>query len=90
MQVFDSIINETKFSFIRVPYGKGDLWYHITYPKGEKLVTFRMCKEVSDSWKMHDVKDNWLYNFSTDFNLLLNTFESSLAESNKDLKIEQF
>jgi hypothetical protein len=88
MQIFETIINKTTFTFIRVMYGRGDLWYHISYRKDEKVITFRMSKADDYNWNFVDVKDNWLYEFDEDFNAVLNSFEMAMNGKDNNLEIE--
>ena len=74
MQTFDTEIKQTTYYFIRVTYGKGDLWYHVSYEKDDKRFTFRMTKNNSDTWKTFDTQDplvldveNLLSNCISDF-----------------------
>jgi Ni,Fe-hydrogenase III large subunit len=89
MKIFDSIINKTTFTFIRVTYGRGDLWYHISYQKDDKVITFRMSKCENSNWNLVDIKDNWLHEFTEDFNAAVNSFETSLLAGENNLEIQQ-
>jgi hypothetical protein len=89
MKIFDSIINKTTFTFIRVTYGRGDLWYHISYQKDDKVITFRMSKCENSNWNLVDIKDNWLHEFAQDFNAAVNSFETSLLAGENNLEIQQ-
>jgi Ni,Fe-hydrogenase III large subunit len=89
MQIFESIINKTNFTFIRVTYGRGDLWYHVSYRKDETVVTFRMRKGEDCNWPLVDVKDNWLHGFQADFNDVINSFESSMFPKDNNLEMQQ-
>jgi hypothetical protein len=89
MKIFDSIINKTTFTFIRVTYGRGDLWYHISYQKDDKVITFRMSKCENSNWNLVDIKDNWLHEFAEDFNAAVNSFETSLLAGENNLEIQQ-
>jgi hypothetical protein len=89
MQIFETIVNKTAFTFIRVTYGRGDLWYHISYRKDEKVITFRMSKGANYNWRLFDVKENWLNDFGEEFNAVLNSFENSINAEDNNLEIQQ-
>jgi hypothetical protein len=78
MQIFKIIIEKTPFTFIRVPYGRGDLWYHISFPRDDRRATFRMCEDVNNKWKIFDTTENWITDLELQFNNAINDFESTL------------
>ncbi len=85
MQIFDTLIEETIFTFIRVPYGKGDIWYHVSFPRGERRVTFRMCEDLSNTWTIFDIKERWIIDLQFEFNQAINHFENSLNRQKEDM-----
>jgi hypothetical protein len=89
MQIFETIINETNFTFIRVTYGRGDIWYHVSYRNDERVITLRVSKGEGYNWNLVDVKDNWLYEFNEEFNAVLNSFEMSINEKDNNLEMQQ-
>lgn len=78
MQTFDADIKKVVFSFIRVTYGKGDLWYHISFAKDDKRITFRMTKNNSDTWQIFDKEDFYLNEFEPQLCQSILDFEKDL------------
>lgn len=78
MQIFETIIEKISFTFIRVTYGRGDLWYHISFPYDDKRATFRMTEDVNNNWKIFDTKESWIIDLESHFNNAINEFESTL------------
>jgi hypothetical protein len=77
MQTFDFIAGEITFTFIRVPYGKGDVWYHASFKKEEKVITFRMSVD-ENYWKIFDTCEKWLFDLQLEFNKAIKNYESNL------------
>lgn len=88
MQVFDIIIEKTTFTFIRVPYGRGDLWYHISFPREDKRVVFRMCEDENNKWTLFDTKERWIIDLEFQFNNAIDDFESTLVVQQEDVAQE--
>ncbi len=88
MKIFEILIEKTSFTFIRVPYGRGDLWYHISFPCDDKRVTFRMCEDENNNWTIFDTKESWLIDLEPQFNNAINDFESTLLVQHKDIAQE--
>lgn len=86
MQSFDADIDNIAFSFIRVTYGSGELWYHISYEKDDKRITFRMLNTGNNTWHVYDTNDNVLLQLSDKLSECINDFENKLpaAQSKGD------
>lgn len=78
MQTFDTQIKHVTFSFIRVTYGKGDLWYHISYEKDDRRITFRMTTDTTAAWKVIDTKDPFLLEVEDHLDECIKNFENNL------------
>ncbi len=85
MQIFDILLEETIFTFIRVPYGTGDIWYHISFPRDERRATFRMCEDLNNTWTIFDIKERWIIDLQFEFNRAINHFENSLMLQKEDM-----
>jgi hypothetical protein len=78
MQTFDTDIENVTFSFVRVTYGKGDLWYHISYSKDDKRITFRINNSSNGTWKVVDTQDPYLLDLESHFDDCIANFEKKL------------
>lgn len=85
MQIFNLLLQKTTFTFIRVPYGTGDIWYHISFPSDEKRITFRMCENENNNWTIFDTKERWVINLRSEFNRAIDNFENSLLLPQEDM-----
>jgi hypothetical protein len=85
MQIFDILVKKINFTFIRVPYGKGDLWYHVSFPREGKRVSFRMSEDLNNTWTFFDVKERWILDLQFEFNQAIDKFENSLMLPQEDV-----
>ena len=78
MQTFDRDIENVTFCFVRVTYGRGDLWYHISYSKNDRRITFRMNNSTPESWRIVDTQDPYLLKLESKLADCIEKFEKKL------------
>jgi hypothetical protein len=85
METFDLIIEQITFTFIRVTYGRGDLWYHASFKKEDSVLTFRMSTDENSNWTVFDTSEKSLFDMQFQFSEAIKDFEAELHPTHENI-----